>query len=130
LPRFRTSSTTRFVRDSGTWGFRDLEVGRYAATESFMNLEIFELLHYADAVVADLTGLRQNNFLEAGYALGRPLPVIFTAMEGTSLPFDTQAVPTFFWKPDDTDVERRRAFVEHWRLYVERPPIVRRRELG
>jgi hypothetical protein len=114
----------------GELGFRDLEMGRAAATEAFINSEIFELLHYADVAVADLTGLRPNNFLEAGYALGRPLPVIFTAMEGTVLPFDTQAVPTFFWKRDETDVERKRKFLEHWRLYVNRPSIVRRRELG
>ncbi|HVZ32855.1 MAG TPA: hypothetical protein VG963_10535, partial [Polyangiaceae bacterium] len=111
-------------------GLLDIEMGKTPATEGFMNLEIFQHLHYVDVAVADLTDLRQNNFLEAGYALGRPLPVIFTAMAGTQLPFDTHAIPTFFWEPNDSDVDRRRKFLEHWHLYVGRAPLVKRRELG
>lgn len=111
-------------------GIQDIEMGRTPATEGFMNLEIFQQLHYVDVAVADLTDLRQNNFLEAGYALGRPLPVIFTAIEGTQLPFDSHAIPTFFWKADEPDNERRRKFLDHWRLYVHRAPLVRKRELG
>ena len=111
-------------------GFQDIEMGRTPATEGFMNLEIFQSLHYVDVAVADLTDLRHNNFLEAGYALGRPLPVIFTAMDGTKLPFDTHAIPTFFWKADEPDVTRRKKFLEHWNLYVNRASLVRRRELG
>jgi nucleoside 2-deoxyribosyltransferase len=110
--------------------FRNIEIGRNEAQHPFINMEIFERLHFADVAIADLTGLRPNNFLEAGYAFGRPKPVILTAMDGTPPPFDTQAVPIFFWAQTEPDVGRRRKFLEHWRLYVGRAPLVRPRELG
>jgi len=110
--------------------FHLIDMGRNSASEAFINVEIFERLHYSDFVVADLTGLRHNNFFEAGYALGHGTRVLVTAMEGTKLPFDIQAVPVFFWSVNDKEEDRRRKFMEHWQRTVDRAPLVRRRDLG
>ena len=106
--------------------FRLIDMGRAQAAAPFINVEIFERLHYSEVVIADLTAHRLNNFFEAGYALGHATPVIFTAMEGTVPPFDTQAIPIFFWNPTEPEGDRRRKFIEHWHRTVHRPTLVRR----
>lgn len=110
--------------------FHLIDMGRNSASEAFINVEIFERLHYADFVLADITSLRHNNFFEAGYALGHGTKVLFTALEGTKPPFDAQAVPIFFWKANDREEDRRRKFMEHWLRYADQPSLVRRRDLG
>ncbi|WP_437978883.1 hypothetical protein WMF11_22555 [Sorangium sp. So ce295] len=87
-------------------------------------------MHRAAVVVADLTALRPNNFLELGYALGRPLKTIITAMSGTSLPFDSSAMSVHFWSKDQPTPDRRRLFSMFWDLNIGRPPIVLPRELN
>jgi len=80
-------------------GYRRVEMGTDASRYSLMNVEIFETLHYARMVIVDVTGYRPNCFIELGYALGRGNRVIVTAKSGTTLPFDQQAIPCFFWSP-------------------------------
>lgn len=109
---------------------RLIDMGQAQSTEAFINVEIFERLHYSEVVIADLTAHRPNNFFEAGYALGHATPVIFTAMEGTVPPFDIQAVPIYFWKQNEPEGDRRRKFMEHWHRSIHRAGLVRRRELG
>ena len=105
-------------------GYERIEMGTDASRRGFMNVEIFEFLHYASAVVVDVTGLRPNCFIELGYALGREHRTIVSAQEGTSLPFDEQAIPTHFWDMGcavDQQRERLRAF---WAKNIDRDPLV------
>jgi hypothetical protein len=105
-------------------GFRRIEVGTDFTKQPFINVAIFENLHFASVAVIDLTGERPNCFIELGYALGRGIRVIMTAEEGTLLPFDPQAIPCFFWKHGVDNAERRKALKEFWQKYIDRRPLV------
>lgn len=111
-------------------GYQADQIGARPGTDGFINREIFERLHHAAVVVADLTALRLNNFHELGYAQGRSLKVLITAMDGTSLPFDSSAMPVHFWKEGQATPDQRRLFREFWDKNIGRPPIVLPRELG
>ena len=105
-------------------GFRRIEMGTDRPQYGFMNVEIFETLHYASVAIVDVTGHRENCFIELGYALGRPTRVIITARLGTPLPFDQQAIPAFFWNPVSAHEELRlnlSAFIDK---NLTRPPLV------
>lgn len=113
LPDF--PDVERFFRDAvdptvSGLGYRRVEMGTDASRHGFMNVEIFDTLHHATMVVADVTGQRPNCFIELGYALGRGARVIVTAKQGTSLPFDQQAIPCFFWSPGTPTSELERDF--------------------
>lgn len=70
------------------FGYRLVVIdGRQAYENSRIDQEIFAKLHRSNVVIADITGGRPNCFLELGYALGRGLPTMVTAREGSSLPF-------------------------------------------
>lgn len=105
-------------------GFRHLEIGTDPTKEPFLNVAIFENLHFASVAVIDLTGERPNCFIELGYALGRGIQVIMTAEEGTPLPFDSHDIPCFFWKHGLDDNDRRKALKEFWKKYIDRRPLV------
>jgi len=51
----------------------------------------------ASLVVADLTDLRPNVFLEVGYAWGSGIPVVLVAKKGTQLPFDVSTHRCIFY---------------------------------
>ena len=104
-------------------GFDRIEMGTDATEHGFMNVAIFEGIHFANAVVVDVTGLRPNCFIELGYAL-RATRVIVTAEEGTTLPFDQNAIPCYFWREDEPDNKRQDALSEFWRKNIDRPTIV------
>lgn len=127
VDRFFSDVVTPCVEELG---YRADQIGLRPGTEGLLNREIFERLHRAAVVVADLTALRANNFLELGYALGRPLKTIITAMSGTSLPFDSSAMSVHFWAKDQPTPDRRRLFRVFWDLNIGRPPIVMPRELN
>ncbi|PDQ22007.1 hypothetical protein CN311_06200 [Mesorhizobium sanjuanii] len=106
-------------------GFRLVVVdGRQAVEHSRVDADIFGKLHRSQVVIADITGSRPNCFLELGYALGRTLPTIVTAMAGSQLPFDITTFSGYHWKTSGSADERRRALLEHWRSVESRPPIV------
>lgn len=86
--------------------------------------EIFEKLHRSGVVVADITGVRPNCFIELGYALGRGHRTLLTARQGTENPFDTYTLPGFFWNTTDLAATRRDAFRKHWAAAIGRPPLV------
>ncbi len=90
----------------------------------FINQEIFENLHRSSVVVVDITGERPNCFIELGYALGRGLPVMVTAKEGTPLPFDTAPVPTCTWTVTTTATQKKQIFREYWEANAQRRRIV------
>ncbi len=105
-------------------GYSRNEMGRDASGQAWMNKAIFDALHRSSLVVVDLTGLRNNCFMEYGYALGRQLPVMLTAREGTRLPFDTSAIDCHFWNDGPKDDMRIFEFERYWRRNKDRPPLV------
>jgi hypothetical protein len=105
-------------------GYRRIEMGTDPTEHGFVNIEIFERLHYSELAIVDVTGLRPNCFIELGYALGCGIPVIVTAKEGTSLPFDQSAIPCHFWdlsSDPKTDIQNLLEFIEK---NIGRPPLV------
>lgn len=98
--------------------------GRQAYVHARIDEEIFAKLHRSNVVIADLTGSRPNCFLELGYALGRGLPTMVTAKEGTSTPFDITTLSGLRWVTTGTAEDRRHAFRAHWQAIRTRPPLV------
>lgn len=110
-------------------GYTPFETGRDPTEYAWMNEEIFDRLHHSGVVVADMTGLRNNCFMELGYALGRGLRVVVTTMRGSRPPFDSQMIPHHFWDDTGDNTARQQAFKEFWAKYVNRPPLVRSRSV-
>jgi hypothetical protein len=110
------------VVDEG--GMSRVEIGTDKSDYAFINVGIFESLHFSSVAIVDVTGERPNCFIELGYALGNNNRVLVTAEEGTKLPFDQEMIPCHFWKPGESVAERKKAFVEFWEKNINRPPIV------
>jgi hypothetical protein len=89
-----------------------------------MDLQIFEMIHNAGLVIVDLTGVRPNCFTEMGYAFGRARKTIVTAMEGTKIPFDTNAYETALWNPAKSAAEKINELKQYWQRNSSRPPLV------
>ena len=92
--------------------------------EPTVDQEIFSKLYRSQLVLADITGMRPNCLLELGYALGRELPTMLMARQGTKLPFDIQTLAGLLWKTDAELEDRRREFRDHWKAVKNRPPLV------
>ena len=105
-------------------GMRRIEIGTDDSDYAFINVGIFENLHFSSVAIVDVTGERPNCFIELGYAL-RGNRVLVTAEEGTKLPFDQEMIPCHFWRPGDSVDDRKKGFVEFWKKNVNRPPIVK-----
>lgn len=75
-------------------------------------------------VLADITGVRPNCFIELGYALGRGLPTMLLSKDGTESPFDIYSLSGHRWKTTGTAEERRQEFRRHWNAIKNRPPLV------
>jgi hypothetical protein len=105
-------------------GFRPLQMSRGKSEHAWMDQAIFDSLHYSEAVVVDLTGVRPNCFMELGYALGNRQRTAVTAMEGTKVPFDPAAIERYVWNTTKTDAERQRELREYWLRTIDRPPLV------
>jgi TIR- and PNP-associating SLOG family len=103
---------------------RRVEIGTEKSDYAFINVGIFENLHFSSVAIVDVTGERPNCFIELGYAL-RGNRVLVTAEEGTKLPFDQEMIPCHFWRPGDSVADRKRALVEFWEKNINRPPIVK-----
>lgn len=98
--------------------------GNQAYEYARIDQEIFAKLHRSRIVLADITGLRANCFLELGYALGRSLPTMLLAKAGTQHPFDIYSLSGHHWKTTGSAEERRRDFRTHWEAIKSRPPLV------
>lgn len=110
-------------------GYELIELGRTPTSYAWMNEQIFAGLYDSSLVVVDLTALRQNCFLELGYALGLPRRIVLTAKNGTKLPFDTDKLECYFWD-DSTPVSQQIEDLEkYWQRTITRPPLVKPREL-
>jgi hypothetical protein len=105
-------------------GFAPIEMGQTKSTGPWMNVEIFKCLHTAAAVVVDLTGLRQNCFMELGYAFGRNRKVIVTARKSTQISFDANAIEAFLWSEAKPWRAQRAEFLRHWERNIQRGPLV------
>lgn len=109
----------------GELGYRLIVIdGQQAYDHARIDEEIFAKLHRSSVVLADLTGARPNCFLELGYALGRGLPTMVMAKEGTALPFDIATFSGLLWAPSGPLKDRRDAFRAHWQAIRNRPPLV------
>ena len=92
----------------------------------FMNVELFEKLHYSSLVIVDLTHVRPNCCLVLGYSWGLEKKFILMAMEGTQLPWDTSTIHCHFWsisKPDKERITNLKSFMEN---NMNREPLIRR----
>lgn len=105
-------------------GLERVEMGTDKTEHAFVNVGIFESLHFASVAIVDVTGCRPNCFIELGYALGRGTRVLVTAEAGTPLPFDQSAIPTHFWKDGFDNSGRRKELKLFWQRNIDRPPIV------
>ena len=110
-------------------GYAIFETGHAPTEYGWMNEEIFDKLHYSSAVLVDLTGLRNNCFMELGYALGHQQKVIVTALESTDPPFDSAAIPHHFWTTTEGDTVRQSKLKEFWARNIDRPALVRQRRV-
>jgi hypothetical protein len=109
----------------GELGYRLIVVdGEQRFDHARIDEEIFAKLHRSRAVIADITGARPNCFIELGYALGRGLPTMLLAKEGTEHPFDIHSLSAHHWTAAGTVEDRRRAFRVHWEAIQTRPPLV------
>jgi len=106
-------------------GLTRVEIGTDASEHAFMNVAIFDSLHFSSMAIVDVTGERPNCFIELGYGLGTQNRVLVTAEEGTPLPFDQQMIPCHFWSPSAPAAERKKALVEFWEKNINRPPIIK-----
>lgn len=105
-------------------GYSPFEMGRDKHEFAWMNEAIFSKLHHSSVVVVDLTALRQNCFMELGYAFGNRQRVIVTAHQGTKFPFDAESLDAFLWNPADTPTECVEKLRKHWERNIGRPDLV------
>ena len=109
----------------GELGYRMTTIdGRNPYEHAHIDQEIFSKLHRSSVVIADITGKRPNCFLELGYALGRGLPTILMAKDGSYRPFDVTMYASLLWNASESVEARRKAFREHWDSVKTRPPLV------
>jgi len=104
--------------------YRRFESGLDPSDEPFMNIEIFNNLHFSSLAFSDLTGLRNNCFLELGYSLGQQKKYLLSAKKGTSLPFDTKMIYCHFWDLNNgIDVEKTRleSFIKQ---HINKNPLI------
>ena len=121
-----------FFRDvvepvAAEFGYQRHEVGTDEPTNAFINAEVFEELHYSPVAIVDVTGERPNCCIELGYALRGDSKVLITAKQGTTRPFDADAIPCHFWRGDLGNEARRADFREYWLRCIDLPPLVRPR---
>lgn len=109
--------------------FRIKEIGRSETTEAFLNVEIFKEINNSSVIIADLTGLRLNCFMEMGFAFGLNKKVLVTAKKGTTLPFDTHAIPCHFWDPLVSVDKQQESFIDFWVKSINRPLLVSSSEI-
>ncbi len=106
-----------------------MDMGISDINSAFLNTEIFHELNNSSIVIADISGLRPNCFMEVGYAFGLNKKVLLTALKGTNLPFDPSAIPCYFWDPDISNNEKLKSFWEFWKRNINRPPLISNNEI-
>lgn len=94
----------------------------------FLNVEIFREIHNSSVIIADLSGLRPNCFVEMGYSFGLNKKVLLTAMNGTILPFDSNQIPCFFWSKKMSK-KQQEEFSDFWKRNISRSNDITMRNL-
>lgn len=110
-------------------GYAKTEMGLSDSTHAWINAQIFDNLHNCAVAVADLTGLRSDCLIELGYALGRSRRIILTAKKDTMLPFNSKMLECYFWEDGIADDVRLKQLKEYWHRNINRPPLVKPREI-
>jgi len=100
------------------------EMERSETKKAFINSEMFEEIAKSTIVIADLSKLRNNCFMEMGYAFGENKKVLVTAKKGTNLPFDSKAIPCYFWDLNKPIKDSRKEFQDFWGKNINREPLV------
>ena len=104
-------------------GYSRFDPGKDASEEAFLNVEIYKMIQASSIVVVDLTRVRPNCLVELGFAMGLKKKVVITAIRGTKLPFDTNAMPCHFWQDKAHNEKRRRDFKEFVSLNMNRRSV-------
>jgi hypothetical protein len=105
-------------------GLQRIEMGTDESKHGFINVGIFDNLHFSRVAVVDLTARRPNCLIELGYSLGRSTRVMVMAEEGTKLPFDTDDIPCHFWNPSLGAKARQESLQNFWKRNIDRPSLV------
>jgi hypothetical protein len=121
VEKFFSDIVTPFVKSKG---FTPKEMGKSKNKEPFLNLEIFHGINKSTVIVADLTGLRLNCFMELGYALGLGKRVILTAKTGTDLTLDSIQIPCFFWNQKISNQDLVVGLSQFWDQNIDRKPLI------
>ena len=125
IESFFRSTVDPLVKDLG---YEPYQMGVGKNEFAWMNQAIFDTLHHSSVVLVDLTALRQNCFMELGYALGNRQRVIVTARADTRFPFDSFALEAFLWKESEELPERLNRLRTHWERNIDMPTLVSPRE--
>lgn len=104
--------------------YRRFECGLDESREPFMNIEIFENLHFSSLAFTDLTSLRNNCFLELGYSIGQQKKYIITAKKGTKLPFDTKMIYCHFWDLKNGILKEREKLADFIKHHINKKPLI------
>lgn len=121
VENFFKNIVTPFVLDKG-YGIKDM--GKSKIKEGFLNVEIFKEINKSSIIIADMTGLRLNCFMEMGYAFGLNRKVILTAKKGTVCPFDPNQIPCFHWNTSSSDKELSEKLAVFWEQNIDRGSLV------
>jgi hypothetical protein len=105
-------------------GYKRFEMETDYSCEPFMNVELFQKLHFSSLVIADLTGIRPNCCIELGFAFGLGKKIIITAIEGTKLPWDTESIHCHFWSASKSDAERITDLKSYMKKNINREPLI------
>lgn len=105
-------------------GLQRMEVGTDPQRHGFINTQIFTELHFATAVIADMTDQRPNCAIELGYALARGHTVLLCARDGERPAFDIDKLPFFFWSRDRSVSDLRTELTAYWNAQANRPTVV------
>jgi hypothetical protein len=107
-------------------GYAPIVMGEGRTDSQWMNVEIFERLSRCQMAVVDTTGLRNNCFMELGYAYGRGIRVLLTGEAATRAPFDTTMIERHVWSAEFTADEEIKRFRNYCRRHPAGLPLVER----
>jgi len=105
-------------------GYVEASVRSDSNYQDSLNLAMLQSMHYSSVVIADLTGLSDDQLILLGYALGHKHRVIITASNGTILPSGLSLLPCFRWNPKAGSGESSKRFCEFWETNLESPPLI------
>lgn len=131
LPEY--ASAERFFRHTvdplvAELGYQPFEMGKGKNEFAWMNQAIFDNLHHSSVVLVDLTGLRNNCFMELGYAFGNKQRVIVTAREDAKMPFDIAPFERFLWKESEDSEKSIERFRTFWGRNINAPALASPKE--